>query len=184
MESVDAYKAANGWKEYKDDIVGYVPNNQIYYTATAELVPENNSWGVEMTAHTYDPTTKVGVMTFSGDVKKVPSGGFNGNANLMTISLPETVTIIYGNAFKNCTALTEITIPASVGKINTEAFYGCIMLSAVYCKSATPPTLGTDVFKNNASDRKIYVPATADDSVLNAYKAAWSAYATSIEEEQ
>jgi hypothetical protein len=58
------------------------------------------------------------------------------------------------------------------------------MLSAVYCKPTTPPTLGTNVFKNNASDRKIYVPATDDDSVLNAYKAAWSAYATSIEEEQ
>jgi hypothetical protein len=58
------------------------------------------------------------------------------------------------------------------------------MLSAVYCKPTTPPTLGTTPFENNASTRKIYVPATDDDSVLNAYKEAWSAYATSIEEEQ
>ena len=42
------------------------------------------------------------------------------------------------------------------------------------------------MFKNNASGRKIYVPASEDDSIINAYKAAsyWSNYASSIEEYQ
>ena len=42
------------------------------------------------------------------------------------------------------------------------------------------------MFDNNASGRKIYVPASDDDSVINAYKAAagWSEYATDIEENE
>jgi hypothetical protein len=43
----------------------------------------------------------------------------------------------------------------------------------------TPPTLEYEVFENNASGRKIYVPAASVD----AYKAAegWSEYADDIE---
>ena len=44
--------------------------------------------------------------------------------------------------------------------------------------------VGYWTFSNNATDRKIYVPASDDDSVINAYKAAagWSEYAADIEE--
>ena len=40
------------------------------------------------------------------------------------------------------------------------------------------------MFYGNASDRKIYVPASDDDSIINAYKAAdgWKDYADAIEE--
>jgi hypothetical protein len=186
MESVDAYKAADGWKDYKDYIVGYQPNNQICYTATAKVEITATNFGATQIDNKWDSATKKGVIIFDGDVTKIASKAFSNQTGLMSISLPETVTTIYGSSFKGCTSLTEITIPASVGNISTEAFSGCTMLSAVHCKPTTPPTLGTDVFKNNASDRKIYVPATDDDSVLIAYKGAekWSAYATSIEEEQ
>ena len=40
------------------------------------------------------------------------------------------------------------------------------------------------MFNGNASGRKIYVPASDDDSIINAYKAAagWKEYADAIEE--
>lgn len=40
------------------------------------------------------------------------------------------------------------------------------------------------MFYGNASGRKIYVPASNDDSIINAYKAAtnWSSYADYIVE--
>ena len=40
------------------------------------------------------------------------------------------------------------------------------------------------MFDNSAPDRKIYVPASDDDSIINAYKEAdgWSYYADYIEE--
>ena len=40
------------------------------------------------------------------------------------------------------------------------------------------------MFDNNATGRKIYVPASDNDSIINAYKSAqyWSTYAAYIEE--
>ena len=46
----------------------------------------------------------------------------------------------------------------------------------MYCKSTTPPTLGTGAFDTNAPSRKIYVPSESVD----AYKTNWSAYADAI----
>ena len=40
------------------------------------------------------------------------------------------------------------------------------------------------MFDNNASGRKIYIPASDDDSIINAYKAAniWTNYTNSFVE--
>ena len=182
--AVGAYKAADGWKNYKDYIVGYQANNQIFYTATEQVTPTGDyAGGIEITSHTWDSSTGKGVITFSGDITSIPNGSFNGKSGMSAISLPASLKTINGSVFKNCTALTEITIPANVTKVGGSAFTGCTMLSAVYCKPTTPPTLGDKAFDNNAAGRKIYVPATDDDSVLNAYKEAWSAYAADIAEE-
>jgi hypothetical protein len=80
------------------------------------------------------------------------------------------MTMIPDNAFRNCTALTSITLPASVVSIGSYAFNGCSELTTVTILNGTPPELGTSAFSN--SIRGIYVPASAVD----AYKesASWS----------
>ncbi len=58
------------------------------------------------------------------------------------------------------------------------AFADCSALKEVYCEPTTPPSGGFDMFDNNASGRKIYVPTASVD----AYKAAdgWKEYADAI----
>ena len=61
----------------------------------------------------------------------------------------------------------------------------CSSLKYVYCKATIPPILEEryyGVFYNNASGRKIYVPASDDDSIINAYKSDWSGYKSCIYE--
>ena len=79
-------------------------------------------------------------------------------------------------------SLTNITIPNSVTSIGEGAFSYCTSLNEVYCKPTTPPTGDWDMFYNNASGRRIFVPASDDDSIINAYKAKkyWSKYADYI----
>ena len=103
---------------------------------------------------------------------------------LTTINIPNSVTIIKDWAFGSCDSLTSITIPESVVEIEEAAFYYCTSLKTVYCKPTTPPTGGSNMFYANASDRKIYVPASDDDSIINEYKAKeyWSDYADYIYE--
>jgi hypothetical protein len=79
-----------------------------------------------------------------------------------------------------------VTIPDSVTKIGQEAFSSCGSLKTVYCKRTTPPTGSFGMFDYNASGRKILVPASDNDSIINAYKKAsgWSSYQSSIFEEE
>ena len=107
------------------------------------------------------------------------------NGNLVTeLTIPSDVSVIMPIAFDTCTSLTSVTIPDSVTEIGLGAFYRCESLTSVYCKATTPPTGANYMFYGNASGRKIYVPASDDDSIINAYKAAqcWSDYANDIEE--
>lgn len=131
---------------------------------------------------------------------------FKNCANLKAITLPEGLTYISYNAFDGCSSLTSIVIPDNVTSISYEAFKECVSLESVvigskvksignscfrYCyalesitfKPQTPPTLGTDMFEG-ATSLKIYVPASADDSIIDAYKVAsgWSPYASYIYE--
>ena len=97
---------------------------------------------------------------------------------LSSINIPENVTSIGSSAFRDCSSLTSITIPDGVTLIGGAAFSGCSGLTSVYCRPTTPPTLGTGVFDNNATNRRIYTPTASVDT----YKAAegWSDYADAI----
>lgn len=61
-------------------------------------------------------------------------------------------------AFANCTELTTASISDNVTSIGSNAFYNDTKLAAIYMYPATPPTFGSDCFKNIASDHIIYVP--------------------------
>jgi hypothetical protein len=101
------------------------------------------------------------------------------NVNTIILNIPETVTSIGNEAFSYRYKIQEVNIPNGVTSIGDYAFSDCIKLENVYCEAVTPPTGGTDMFNNNASGRKIYVPTGSVD----AYKAAngWSDYADAIE---
>ncbi len=104
--------------------------------------------------------------------------------SLTNVVIPNGVTKIDISAFEGC-RMPSITLPESVTSIESRAFFSCSLLASVYCKSTTPPSIWKyypGSFDYNASERKFYVPASDDDSIINAYKRAWSDYADYIEE--
>ena len=121
----------------------------------------------------------------------IGSNFFNYAMSLEEIEIPSTVTSIGASAFSYCVSLLEITIPAGVTTIGNSAFGSCVSLREIHLLSETPPTLGTSVFANYTTrttyggGATIYVPYSADHSILNAYKTAtnWATYADYIQEE-
>ena len=111
-------------------------------------------------------------------VTSIGAYAFVGCTSLTSVTIPDSVTSIGEWAFYDCTSLTSVTIGNSVTSIGESAFYGCTSLTSVYCKPTTPPAGGYDMFDDNASGRKIYVPRNS----VSAYKSAqyWSVYADYI----
>lgn len=85
--------------------------------------------------------------------------------------------------FANCANLTEIWLPATLRSIARVSMYRCSALTTLVILAETPPTLVARAI-DGASGMKIYVPYSADHSILDAYKAAenWTTYANNIVE--
>jgi hypothetical protein len=83
---------------------------------------------------------------------------FSSNENLTSVTLNNGVTRIGESAFSACRGLTSVTIPATVTHIDNRAFVNCTRLDSVTFYGTTPPTFGTDVFRNATALRTIYVP--------------------------
>ena len=106
--------------------------------------------------------------------------------SLASITIQSGVTSIGSNTFYNCYSLASVTIPSGVTSIASNAFYNCYGMAEYHFQSTNPPTLSsTTAFTSISSDCIIYVPYSADHSVLNAYKTAqnWSDYASYMQEE-
>lgn len=135
---------------------------------------------------------KMGSSTFSrsgitsivipNSVWDIASSSFYNCSNLASVTLPTNPSYNWLNAylFQGCTALTSVTIPASILRVQAQVFSGCTALTSVTFLPTTPPILSNvDAFENVATGFKIYVPSAS----VNAYKSAtnWNYYANIIE---
>ena len=89
------------------------------------------------------------------------------------------VTSIGNYAFRDCSSLTSITIPASVTSIGDSAFSSCSSLTDVYCYADNVPSTNSYAFyETPISSATLHVPAASVD----AYKAAspWSGFGSIV----
>ena len=124
-----------------------------------------------------DCTNAISV-SFSNSVNEIEGKSFQGCTSLTSVNIPSSVTSIEFYAFSECTGLRSVTIGNGVTIIDDYAFEGCSQLSSVTIYAESVPYC-ISAFSDNASGRKIYVPAASVNDYQNAL--GWSDYASAIE---
>ncbi len=105
---------------------GLVYAGKVAYQYKGEM-PENTSI-----------TLKYGTLGIAGYA-------FSSCGNMVSVSIPDSVTTIGEYAFLNCTGLSSVTIPGGVATIGKSAFANCDALSAVILREGVRK-LGSQVF--------------------------------------
>ena len=124
-------------------------------------------------------------LTISDSITDITSGFCSSCDSLATVMIPSGVTSIGSSAFSANYSLAKVVIPSGVTSIGSYAFAYCYV-SEYHFEPTTPPSLAaTNAFSGISSDCVMYVPYSADHSVLEAYKTAtnWATYASYMQEE-
>ncbi len=135
--SLDAYKAAAGWKDFTNlqALVTEFTVNNLKYKVT-----DNTANEVELTGYTTKPTGKLYIPT-----------------NLTYGSKTYLVTGIKNDAFYGCSEITEVTIPTCVKSIGQRAFYECTSLGNLKIVNGVT-SIGDQAFCKCSALTKVTIP--------------------------
>jgi len=188
ISSIAAYRKASGWKVFTNYYGGEMIADGITYR-----IDEN---GAEVVAADSSLTEAniPSVVEFEGNqypVIMIVTNVFFGNANLIVVTLPESLTTLGYGAFYKCKSLRAVKIPSGVTAIPDQCFYGCSSLESVIipegvttigiCAFAVcnlnaltlPESLekiGVSAFGSNSSLKSVNIPAkvkTIDESAFS-----------------
>ena len=151
LQSIAAYRQANGWKNFSNYCSGEVVNNGITYridengatitAAEATLTEANIPSAVEFEGNQY-PVIKINDNVFADNTNltavTLPEGlveigtyAFKGCKNLESVAFPESLTTLGDYAFRSCKSLKAVKIPSGVTVIPSSCFSECSSLESV-----------------------------------------------------
>lgn len=185
--------AFNGWfLRGKLDLSGWTLGGN----ANIDRTFQNCAYLEELDIHTWG-TTNI-QLAFSGcGIRQLPDldysiitnigSAFKGSGLTGEITIPETTLTSFNDAFADCRRVTKYTVPASYTSLAAKAFSNLSSCTEIHFLATTPPTMANVNALNTGmnANLKIYVPYSADHSVLQAYQTAsnWSTFASIIMEE-
>ena len=143
------------------------------------------STGTSIGPGVFSSCCQLSSITLPSTITSINASTFSLCKSLPSVTIPNSVTSIGNSAFSTCQKFTSLTIPSGVTSIGTYAFQNFNSADSIIFLPTTPPTItNTNVFYNIPVYTKIYVPYSADHSVLEAYQTAnyWSTYASRMVE--
>ena len=141
----------------------YPLSNEIFYTASEQVTPTNpEAFGTTFISSSWDAETGTGVMLFEDELSYIGDYAFEGNAALLSVLLPNSVTELRNCCFRYCSNLTKAVIPGEITYFHSASFEQCHALATINCRYSTSDL--RHVVMNNIY--LAYAPAGAEDCVI------------------
>ncbi|MBQ8721708.1 MAG: leucine-rich repeat domain-containing protein [Paludibacteraceae bacterium] len=121
------------------DNLNFVAANAFANTAWYNSQPEGLVYLNSILLGYKGDKSKVTHIDIKDGTKILANDLFKNCRNLVSVTIPESVTKIGMNVFQNCKQIKKITIPAKVTEIGIFTFDGCTSLETLEFKSTTPP---------------------------------------------
>ena len=157
----------------KDDLFKSLIDRSI----TSLVVPD----GTEiLRPHVFSGCLNITSLTLPNSLKIIYNGALTGLHGITTLVIPDSVKRIESSSSYpvTTTSLTSLTLGSGLEYIGNTTFYNRTNLTSITCLAETPPTLNTNTNAfDNTNNCPIYVP----ENSVEAYKAAWSKYASRIQ---
>ena len=159
-------QAGKAYRHFADKLSGEtdepeesIPNNQIWYTATAKVDPYcwEHNFGANIESNIWNPVTGKGVITFDGEVTKVGEWAFYECSAITSMIIPNSVITIEELAFSYCTGLEKITMGNNLTTIGASAFDACSVLQSIKIPEGVT-TIGPRAFYGCSSLVSITIP--------------------------
>ena len=184
-KTIASYRGKEGWKEFLLFEVGekkiYTDDNtkMVYECLTGPLTA--TLIGTQLTdkddvtiESTFAIINDEDVITYK--VKEIAESAFSIDKNpntkdIKTITIAEGITKVGANAFKGCSGLTTIDLPATLKTIGNNAFYGCSnLVNIVFQHPSTLETIGISAFQGCSSLKKLDLPSSLKYIKKSAFK--------------
>ena len=133
-----------------------IGENAFYNLITLESAVLPDSL-IEMGMYAFSGCTALQDVEFGSGLSVIPVGAFGGCA-IASLTLPETVTDIYYDAFRGCSELTSVTLPDSVTYLGSSVFAECEALTEVTLPKGLT-SIENATFKDCGSLAEIEIPA-------------------------
>ena len=109
-----------------------IPATEIWYTSVdGKIVAPNipTAFNAVLLSNTYH--SDKGILKFDADVTEIKNEAFKGCANLVSMTLPNTIETIGYSAFEKCSGLYSISLSESLKDLGHKAFYDCTSLRSI-----------------------------------------------------
>ena len=163
-QSVSTYKDTGWWRTTYQTRIQAMPepqgNDEIWYTTTNSTTVSINTgstaqeWAQNIVSNTYSGGK--GVIKYNTDITDTPTNFIRGT-NIVTIILPNALTVIGQTSFKGCSSLTSLTLPDSLTTIGESSVAECTSLTAVTIPTGVT-TINRAAFSGSTSLNNIVFP--------------------------
>lgn len=170
-ESVNLYRNAAGWKNYRI-VSSSVRPAELTLTAPgtlAKLIAENGLELTEITtmklkgelnAEDFRVMNKAMPSLIEVDLSEsaittIPANAFDGKSQLLSVKVPDGITSIGEKAFNGCSRITEFNFGEELESIGSYAFGGCSQLSVDLKLHASLEVIRSNAFQSCSSLKSI-----------------------------